>query len=51
MGALLDHFFALLFLTQVERFSHLEIMASSSSHGFSSRGDSFSSSSSNDNGL
>ncbi len=59
MGALVTLFFAFSFLTQVERFFHLEIMPSYSSHGFSSRGNNFrnsksnnfSSSSSSDDGL
>ncbi len=40
MGAPLIHFFSFSLLTQVEGFSHLEIIASSSSHGSSSIGDS-----------
>ncbi len=59
MGALLTHFFSLSLLTQVEGFSLLEIMASSSIHGSSSMKDNFrtsksnssSSSSSSDNGM
>jgi hypothetical protein len=53
------HFFSFSFLTQVEGFSHLEIMASSSNHGSSFTGDNFSIfrsnsssfSSSSDNGM
>jgi len=59
MGAPFTHFFSLSLLTQVERFFHLEIMASSSNHGSSSMGDSCSicksnsssSSSSSDDGM
>jgi hypothetical protein len=59
VGAPLTHFFSFSFFTQLEGFSHLEIMASSSNRGFNSTGDSSStsesnspsSSSSSDNGM
>ncbi len=59
MGAPLTHFFSFSLFIQIEGFSHLEIMASSSNHGSNSTRDnsntsksnSSSSSSSNDDGM